>query len=80
MAGAPNSDLLAPLRADPDRAGILLDFDGTLAPIVDDPGQARPLEGLVASLQDLARRYRLVAVLSGRPIDFLVPCCRPNSC
>jgi len=30
----PLLDTLAPLRADPSRAAILLDVDGTLAPIV----------------------------------------------
>ncbi len=78
VAGAPEADPLARLRADPDHAGLLLDFDGTLAPIVDDPDQARPLDGVVASLQDLSRRYHLVAVLSGRPIDFLAPALPPD--
>ena len=62
---------LAELRADPARAGILLDFDGTLAHIVDDPDAARPVAGAVDVLTDLAARYGLVAVLSGRPVLFL---------
>ena len=34
--------------------------------------------GVSAMLQDLASRYRLVAILSGRPIDFLVPALPPG--
>ncbi|CAN5664925.1 trehalose-phosphatase [soil metagenome] len=66
-------DLLAPLLAAPRRAGVLTDFDGTLAPIVDDPDQAQLLDGVADALGALARRYRRVAVISGRPVDFLQP-------
>jgi trehalose 6-phosphate phosphatase len=66
-------DLLAPLVAQPRRAGVLLDFDGTLSPIVTDPERARLLEGAAEVLLALARRYRVVAVLSGRPVSFLEP-------
>jgi trehalose 6-phosphate phosphatase len=59
------------LRADPAHAGILTDFDGTLSPIVDQPEAARPLDGVPALLDDLAHRYAVVAVLSGRPVTFL---------
>lgn len=58
---------LAPLLGAPDRAAVLLDFDGTLAPIVEDPATARPIAGAGEVLARLARRYRLVAVISGRP-------------
>ena len=64
-------DLLGPFLAAPDRAGILSDFDGTLSPIVEDPAAAAPLDGVPATLDALARRYRRVAVLSGRPVAFL---------
>jgi trehalose 6-phosphate phosphatase len=63
--------LLAPFLRAPGEAGILTDFDGTLAPIVEDPAAARPLEGAVDVLHRLARRYRRVAVVSGRPAAFL---------
>jgi trehalose 6-phosphate phosphatase len=50
---------------------ICLDFDGTLAPIVDDPNEARPLPGTVELLGHLAARFAAVALLSGRPADYL---------
>lgn len=68
---SPIDELLAPLRADPASAAVLCDFDGTLSPIVDDPASARPVDGAVDALADLARRYRTVAVVSGRPVSFL---------
>lgn len=64
-------DLLAPLRGDPATAGIFSDFDGTLSPIVADPELAEPLPGIAPLLGELARRYRVVAVVSGRPVEFL---------
>jgi trehalose 6-phosphate phosphatase len=50
---------------------LCLDFDGTLAPIVDDPNEARPLAGAVELLAQLAARFAAVALLSGRPADYL---------
>jgi trehalose 6-phosphate phosphatase len=63
--------LLAPFVERPARAGVVSDFDGTLAPIVDDPAEARALPGAVDALHRLARRYAVVAVVSGRPVGFL---------
>ncbi len=51
---------------------MLSDFDGTLSPIVDDPEAARPLPGAAATLGRLARRYPTVAVISGRPVAYLM--------
>jgi trehalose 6-phosphate phosphatase len=51
---------------------VFVDFDGTLAPIVDIPEEARPLPGAAAVLGRLADRYARVAVISGRPVAFLV--------
>ena len=50
---------------------LCLDFDGTLAPIVDDPDQARPLPGVVDLLGALAGRFAAVALVSGRPAAYL---------
>jgi trehalose 6-phosphate phosphatase len=66
-------DALAPLVADPAAAGVVLDFDGTLSPIVDVPADARPIAGAAEALAALVPRYGLVAVMSGRPVDFLAP-------
>jgi trehalose 6-phosphate phosphatase len=54
------------LAARPEAAGVLLDVDGTLAPIVDRPEDAAVPEGTRALLRDLQRRYGLVACISGR--------------
>lgn len=64
-------DVLAPLLAHPDQAGIVADYDGTLAPIVEDPGDARPLDGITDLLSGLVGAYARVAVVSGRPVGFL---------
>jgi trehalose 6-phosphate phosphatase len=58
--------LLARLAEDPRAAAILLDVDGTLAPIVARPEDARVPERTKAVLRSLAIRYGLVACLSGR--------------
>ena len=63
------SDLLARLAAEPRLAAILLDVDGTLAPIVDRPEDAHVPEETRRELARLASRYALVACVSGRPGD-----------
>src|SRR5947209_584617 len=60
------------LSGDPSRTGVFLDFDGTISAIVLDPAAARPLPGAVYALHALARRYASVAIVSGRPVGFLV--------
>ena len=44
----------------------MLDFDGTLAEIVARPEHARPVDGARGALVELARRYRSVAIVTGR--------------
>ena len=58
---------LRALLAAPERALIGLDFDGTLAPIVADPDQARPAPGAPVVLRRLAARVGTLAVVTGRP-------------
>jgi trehalose 6-phosphate phosphatase len=60
-------DLLRRLAGDPELAAILLDVDGTLAPIVDRPDDARVPDETRRELARLAARYALVACVSGRP-------------
>jgi trehalose 6-phosphate phosphatase len=60
------ADLLTRLAAEPDRAALLLDVDGTLAPIVARPEDAAVPDETRAELERLMRRYALVACVSGR--------------
>ena len=51
---------------------VALDFDGTLAPFTEDPADSRPLPAAQRALDALADLPRTaVAVISGRPLDFL---------
>ncbi|MFC9535748.1 trehalose-phosphatase [Streptomyces sp. NPDC056975] len=65
-------DGLDVLLSDPARAVIALDFDGTLAPIVPDPDQARAHPGAVGALAALAPQVASVAVITGRPAGVAV--------
>jgi trehalose 6-phosphate phosphatase len=58
--------------ADPGRAVIALDFDGTLAEIVPDPDRARAHPGAVPALAALAPKVASVAVITGRPAEVAV--------
>jgi trehalose 6-phosphate phosphatase len=57
---------LARLAAEPERAAVILDVDGTLAPIVDAPEDARVPRETQRELERLRDRYALVACVSGR--------------
>ncbi|WP_199712238.1 trehalose-phosphatase [Kocuria tytonis] len=58
--------------AETDELLVALDFDGTLAPFTEDPADSRPLPGAQEALELLASLPRTtVAVVSGRPLDFL---------
>lgn len=60
------ADALSPLRSDPSRSAILLDVDGTLAPIVRYAEDAHVPESTRGLLIEIARRYAVVACVSGR--------------
>jgi trehalose 6-phosphate phosphatase len=60
-------DPLRLLAAEPERAAVLLDVDGTLAPIAARPEDAYVSEETRRELARLAGRYALVACVSGRP-------------
>jgi len=55
------------LLADPRRALIATDFDGTLAPIVAEPSAARADPGAVPVMTRLTRAVGTLAVITGRP-------------
>jgi trehalose 6-phosphate phosphatase len=59
--------LLVRLRSEPEQAAVLLDVDGTLAPIVERPEDAAVPEETRAEVERLAGKYALVACISGRP-------------
>lgn len=60
------AEAIAPLTAEPRSAGVLLDVDGTLAPIVRHAEDASVPERTRSLLIDISRRYGLVACVSGR--------------
>lgn len=61
------ADGLLSIRKNPAAAVIALDFDGTLAPIVDDPAAARAHPGAVPALTRLARLVGALVIITGRP-------------
>ena len=72
------AERLTLFRADPAAVAVVLDYDGTLSPIVADAAAALPQEGVPELLARLRDRLGLVAVVSGRPIDFLAPLLPPG--
>ncbi|WP_432485861.1 trehalose-phosphatase [Kineococcus esterisolvens] len=71
-------ELVAALEAFAARGRVLvaLDFDGVLAPIVDDPSAARALPAASAALARLVTTTD-VALVSGRALDDLRACAQP---
>jgi trehalose 6-phosphate phosphatase len=59
-------EALAPIRSEPAHAAVLLDIDGTLAPIVRHADDAHVPEATRAVLIEVSRRYGLVGCVSGR--------------
>lgn len=53
------------------RAGVFLDFDGSLSAIVARPELAGPVAGARDALLGLVARYPIVAIVSGRSADEL---------
>lgn len=71
-ATAAGREGLDALLADPGRAVVALDFDGTLAPIVPDPDRARAHPDAVPALAALAPKVASIAVITGRPAEVAV--------
>ena len=67
------AERLDAFRVDPAAVAVVLDYDGTLSPIVTDAAAAVPQEGVTDLLARLRDHVGLVAVVSGRPVDFLAP-------
>ncbi len=63
---------LSSLIGHPTSSAVVTDFDGTMSPIIEDPAAARPLAGIVPVLFRLADLFEKVAVVSGRPVQFLL--------
>ena len=59
-------EALEPIRSEPGRSAVLLDIDGTLAPIVRHAADAHVPEATRALLIEISRRYGVVACVSGR--------------
>ncbi|HJR44199.1 MAG TPA: trehalose-phosphatase [Actinomycetota bacterium] len=66
------------LRQHAPRAGLFLDFDGTLSEIVEHPDEARPYETVTDLLAELGLRYRNVSIVSGRSADQLLAWLGPD--
>jgi trehalose 6-phosphate phosphatase len=64
--------VIAAVAASPAATLLATDFDGTLSLIVDDPDAAVPLPGAAQVLQSLASSLGELAIVSGRPVEFLV--------
>jgi trehalose 6-phosphate phosphatase len=65
-AAATLLEALEPLRSDPPHSAVLLDIDGTLAPIVRHASDAHVPEATRTLLIEIAKRYGLVGCISGR--------------
>lgn len=50
---------------------LFFDFDGTLAPVDDDPTAVRPAPKALAAIEALAPVVQRVAIVSARPVEFL---------
>ena len=71
-SAAPGLDTALADLAAVDRLLVALDFDGTLAPFADDPGQVGALPGSWAAVLTLQRaKDTEVVLVSGRPLDSL---------
>ncbi len=59
------------LAEDSANSGLILDFDGVLSPIIEDPTASMMPDQVAAILARLAAPLGLLAVISGRPVEFL---------
>jgi trehalose 6-phosphate phosphatase len=65
-------EVISALRPHLRGALIATDFDGTLAPLVPDPEDSRPVHGVIDALAALAQRGAQIAVITGRDAPTVV--------
>jgi trehalose 6-phosphate phosphatase len=65
-------EVIAELRPRLRGALIAVDFDGTLAPIVDNPDDSRPSAGALEALAALAQRGAHIGIVTGRDAETVV--------
>jgi trehalose 6-phosphate phosphatase len=71
-------DELAEILLRADRTGLLFDYDGTLAEIVERPEQAIPHTAVGGLLEKLTATYSVVRIISGRDARQLLNWLGPN--
>ncbi len=64
-------EFIVAFRQRPGDGGFLIDFDGTLSRIVDDPQVAVLVDGARLVLESLASSYRVVVLVTGRRASWL---------
>ena len=62
---------IAALAEHAGRSAVIVDFDGSVAPIVDDPAAAAADPRVLEALRAAVPQFAVVAVVSGRPVEFL---------
>ncbi|MEO7803213.1 MAG: trehalose-phosphatase [Actinomycetota bacterium] len=65
------NDCVDAFKRDPLSSGFILDFDGTLSVIVSEPDEAVAVDGVAELLAELAAKYAIVALVSGRRAEQL---------
>jgi trehalose 6-phosphate phosphatase len=69
---ATGAEVLRAILSSPSETVVAVDFDGTLAPIVEDPEQAYADPNAVAALGRLGKHVGAVVVITGRPARTVV--------
>ncbi|MGA3487154.1 trehalose-phosphatase [Micromonosporaceae bacterium DT55] len=64
-------DLWQATAARADQCVLFFDFDGTLAPVQEDPTAVRPDPAAIAALAALTPLVKRIVIVSARPVEFL---------
>ncbi len=64
-------DALSATATRADNCVFFFDFDGTLAPIRDDPDAVQLAPGVLKAISELTGHVRRVTIVSARPVEFL---------